>query len=250
MKTHIYVLMDEADVIRYVGKAINPRKRYYEHLHDKKSSHKARWVRKELRNGGTILMKIMQVVEGDGNKEERKLIADLKREGIKLANITEGGEGVLGRKHTKKHKLHMSKVMSGRKPSKATRKKQSEWQIGKKLTPECKEKLRKAFTGRVITWGDKITKALTGRKLSRTHVANMKKAITGRKLSEEHRRHISEGNMGNKRTPESIEKAVRNRREKSGYRWKKKSKLKMSLSRRGIPWTEARREADRLRKLR
>jgi len=47
----------------------------------------------------------------------------------------------------------------------------------------------------------KISIALTGRKLSQSHIENLK----NRKFSEEHRRKLSESHMGKKRKPFSAE---------------------------------------------
>ncbi len=54
-----------------------------------------------------------------------------------------------------------------------------------------RSKMRKALIGRKITWGDKISKALTGRKFSEAH----KQAMRGRKASEETRRRLSRSHL-------------------------------------------------------
>ncbi len=83
-------------------------------------------------------------------------------------------------------------------------------------TQETRDKMSKSHTGRVITWGDKISKAKTGHEVSdeqrlaqsksmkkwyKTHVspskAKQSKSLTGRKLSDEHRAKIGRSGEDN-----------------------------------------------------
>ena len=104
-------------------------------------------------------------------------------------NITEGGHwGDTFHNHPNKEEI---------------RKNRSESHKGKTLSDETKQKLRIANTGRIITWGDKISKAKinpsqeTRDKLSRLH--------KGRIHSEEHRLKNSLAHIGKYQPKKTIE---------------------------------------------
>jgi group I intron endonuclease len=74
----------------------------------------------------------------DANKKERELIKLYDSRNInKGYNITEGGSGLLGYKHSKEIREKMSKALSGEKNP----------MFGKKTSDEVKEKIRKATSG-------------------------------------------------------------------------------------------------------
>lgn len=134
--------------------------------------------------------------------------------GCKLANMTDGGDGWSGGRHTEEHKQLMRKKMIGRVMSDATRQKMSvsakarkereggtfynpsateeqllEWrkkssdaQIGKKLSDEHRSKISAAGIGRVS--------ANKGKILSDEWRAKMSAAGKGRPKSEEHKAKI------------------------------------------------------------
>jgi group I intron endonuclease len=95
----------------------------------------------------------------------------------------------------------------GGKHSDETKKLMSEWQIGKVLSSETKDKISKAHIGR-IAWNkglkhsqetkDKISLANKGKKHSQEEIDKMSKALKGRVFSEETRRKISEAKKGTK----------------------------------------------------
>jgi hypothetical protein len=101
------------------------------------------------------------LTEDVANLVEIGLITKYKHEGVNLCNITIGGEGSSGHKHS----IQSRKVMSEKK-------------LGKKLTDEHKQKIGQSQIGKVITEEQK-------KKISQT--------LKGRKLSEEHKRAIRLG---------------------------------------------------------
>lgn len=94
-------------------------------------------------------------------------------------NITEGGDGVVGLKHTKE-----------------TIKKMTQHNIGKKLSQEHIEIMRQANLG---------NKYNLGRKQPEEQKNKTSKFFTNRKQSEEHKEKKNKANRGQKRTPEQIE---------------------------------------------
>jgi len=83
---------------------------------------------------------------------EKGIIKCFKRMGIKLTNMTEGGEGISGHKHTKETKRIIGeasrKTMTGRKASSEARANMSKAATGRLHTDETKEKIRKIVDGR------------------------------------------------------------------------------------------------------
>jgi hypothetical protein len=91
----------------------------------------------------------------------------------------------------------------------------------------------------------KISKALTGRKLSKEHIANMKASLKGRVHSEETRRKIGVANsVALKGSTNGFQKGCKwPSNFKKGHKLSKKAIEKMSATKKGIPWSEARRKA-------
>lgn len=141
------------------------------------------------------------------------LIRCLKRAGVKLTNMSSGGEGVAGFRHSPEARANMSEARKGRKHSDETKRKMSEvrkvknafkgrahsdetkakisatkkanptmYWLGKKRDPEVGRKIADALRGR------------TGRKHSDEVRAKMSAVQRGRKcrpFSEEHRANLS-----------------------------------------------------------
>ena len=77
--------------------------------------------------------------ETDAFEHERELIAGLRATGVKLANLTEGGEGTVGRIHSEETREKIRRAALGRKYSVEVRAKLSAQRTGKKMTPERRE---------------------------------------------------------------------------------------------------------------
>ena len=101
----IYTLSDPiSKEVRYVGLTIRPLKqRFSQHYSRKCNNHKCNWI-KSLRNKG--LKPVMQELDvANSIKELNDLeiywIEQFKQWGFNLVNLTQGGEGSFGYKHTK-----------------------------------------------------------------------------------------------------------------------------------------------------
>jgi hypothetical protein len=104
---------------------------------------------------------------------EQERIDQLRRIGIKLCNVTKGGEGTTGLKHTKTAKQKISEA----------RKKATPF----KHTEESKAKIRKANTGAVFTEERKknISQARKGYKMPESVKLKLKNRVKTYKHSEE-----------------------------------------------------------------
>jgi hypothetical protein len=101
------------DTIRYVGKCINPVHRLNMHYSQRnsKKSHKNNWIKKVIREGNEIHMKILEEVsEENWQEKEKNWIKTYKN----LTNISEGGLGGSVKKYNisyedaKKYISHLS----------------------------------------------------------------------------------------------------------------------------------------------
>lgn len=64
--TYIYGLLDENNVVKYVGKSDNPKKRFNEHIIESKKykkTHKQRWIFDQIKNNKVINIKIIECVD-------------------------------------------------------------------------------------------------------------------------------------------------------------------------------------------
>tara|TARA_Y100001938_G_scaffold131676_1_gene189067 strand:- start:1629 stop:2450 length:822 start_codon:yes stop_codon:yes gene_type:complete len=155
-------------------------------------------------------------------------------------NLTEGGGGILGYRHTEETKEKLAKSQRGKIVSEETRQKRSEamkgkndWCsgednpfYGKKHTEESRRKMSEFKKNNPIPqWHrDKITNSLKGRKHSEESKKKMSEAQKGRVFSEESKRRMSESSKGIKHSEETkkkISKAMKGRLDSEETRLKK-----------------------------
>lgn len=157
---YIYGLYDPRDGrLRYIGKTIHPRTRLAAHCNENGNFHRGMWI-KELRSLGLKpTMEILEEIRGNWPWQESEVfwIARMRSEGADLTNNTTGGDGA--------HGLHpdavakMRATWMGRTHSPESRLKISAAKRGVTYSQEVKDKVRRAMTGRIITWGDKMSAA-------------------------------------------------------------------------------------------
>jgi hypothetical protein len=111
-----------------------------------------------------------------------------------LRNLTDGGEGSSGFKHSPATCALLSKLKQGTKISEEQKKQISQFHTGKKKSEETKRKISEGQKGKIISQE-------TRQKISA--------ARKGRKLSDEHRRNIAEAGKGRHPTDETRTKLVR-----------------------------------------
>lgn len=102
MTAHVYVLFDsrESGHYRYVGVSVNPHVRCQQHIDESKKTlargrWKANWIRKVVAEGANVNYAVIASFDdvADAYDAEVTWIADLRRYGHRLTNITDGGEG-------------------------------------------------------------------------------------------------------------------------------------------------------------
>lgn len=132
MNIFIYYLSDSRGNIRYVGKTKNElRKRLYKHIQEsiesKRPTHKINWIKSLLDKGERPIINIIdEVPENEWTFWEEYWISQFKSWGFNLTNLTIGGEGGNGYKHTSHSKKKMSESKLGNKLSENQKKKISE----------------------------------------------------------------------------------------------------------------------------
>lgn len=282
MKTFIYELIDpKTGETRYIGKANNPKDRLKEGhlgvLELKSRTYKSNWIKSLLKEG---LKPILNIIDEVPLEEwqfwERHYISLYRSWNIKLTNCTDGGDGIgvswnkgltreldervervaklkEGKQLSIETKLKKSKSLKGRKISEDVKGKMSEsqkfrerspdiaykvWETRRrngsdKMTEEVKQQISKALTGRKLS---KETKLKIGVKnKGKRHSEEVKEKLSNLIVTEETRRKLSLSLLGRKHSEEA----------KSNMRKPKSTEAKenMSKSKKGKKWSEARRQA-------
>lgn len=242
----------------YVGRGTKPRSfavitqeycRAYDITHSKRST---AWHRVVNKNASCISVEILYecVTKEEAMNKEIEFIKLYGRRDLgkgPLVNLTDGGDGTLGSKHSEETKNKISKSHIGIRPSEETRKKLSlskkglQTRLGAKLTQETKDKIGAANKGSTHWIGrkhkpesiEKMRKAKKGKKMSEDFCLKLSLRSKGKKHSEQAKINMSIAQLGNKNgvghkhSPEHIEKRV------SQYRGKKRTaeqRQKMSLA--------------------
>jgi len=150
MITRIYVLEDPDGKVRYVGKTKQkPGHRLSQHFHKALNggrTHRDCWIASLVKSGFCPVMRVIESIEGNGSKAERKWISEYRSIGAKLTNATDGGEGTLGAKLSESTRCKMSKARTGVVFSEERRRKISEAKKGVKLSDEHIRNLRLSHT--------------------------------------------------------------------------------------------------------
>lgn len=153
--THcIYILVDEAGIPFYVGKTVNPKRRLSRHIEEvRKGNHLAVYnkLRQVFVRNGWKRDGILQIIERgvpDSLVDTRETfhISEYKKQGIKLKNLTEGGEG--GKGFTREIIERGAAKRRGRPRSEICKQRISEAKKGNPLSDEHKKALKKAWETR------------------------------------------------------------------------------------------------------
>lgn len=170
--------------IRYFGQTNQKiQARFFAHAAKQTNTHVSRWFHK-TRNSGKdpqIEVLISGLTKIEANEEEIALIAWGRKSGLRITNLTDGGDG-----------------RSGFSPSKETIEKIIAWNRGKTVSPETREKLRKANLG----------KKQSPETISKRILRGDKHWTYGKSRTEETKAKISSSLSGKVQSPEQIEKRI------------------------------------------
>ncbi|MFA6797077.1 MAG: NUMOD3 domain-containing DNA-binding protein [Bacilli bacterium] len=202
---HVYLHISPNEKF-YVGITMQePEKRwkngksYYYNLHFKRSIDKYGW---ESFRHYILLSDISKQL---AEEIEIELIRVLRSNDDHYGfNISNGGFS--NGKHSEQTRKKLSQSLKG-KPSPMK---------GKHLSLETKEKISKANSGRVVSreLREHLSIVMKGREKSSTTCQRLSDSLTGRKLSESHKQHMREANVGKTVPPEVKEKMSRSKKGK------------------------------------
>jgi hypothetical protein len=196
------------------------------------------WMRK---HGDQVIPIVVQsgISWADAISLEILTIANLRSSGVKLLNMTDGGEGIpnmseesleklrkksTGRLHTPEAKKKMSDAKKGKQP----------WNKGVPMSDQAKQKLSEKKKG-VSCHTDESRRKISESSLGRTHTEEARRKIgdghRGKNVSAETRKKLSESNKGN--VPPNKGKPMSD-----------EQKAKLSLATKGrVPWNKGKGKA-------
>ena len=146
--TFIYGLFDPRNYqLRYVGKADNVEKRLSQHIkqvkhRQYKNRYVCNWIRQLLSEGLTPSVEILEeCTQGSWKEKEIAWITDCKKFGLKLCNLTNGGDGTQGYVFSDETKQKLSDMRRGKTTSLK----------GQSISEEHRDNISKALKNRVVS---------------------------------------------------------------------------------------------------
>jgi len=114
--TAIYALCDYPSMApRYVGKTVQYlHERHKAHIRAAKAGKRLPvhyWLRKQLANGKRLVISLIEYAGQDWAERERFWIAEYRRQGHRLLNLTDGGEGLSGHVFSQTHRERISAAL-------------------------------------------------------------------------------------------------------------------------------------------
>lgn len=202
MKFYTYLhTRNDTGTVFYVGKGQGDRAYEY--------GRNLYWNRIADKHGYSVIILDKFELEEDAHSLERYLIASYLALGFKLINLTAGGEGVSGLRHTVETKQRLKELATGNKnnlgrspsaevrakikaklsnPPEEFRKRLSDAHKGKKLSLDHRDKIRKSNLGRVTS---EETLIKLRKPKSKEHCMNISTGRAGIIFTEEHRKSLS-----------------------------------------------------------
>lgn len=195
----IYALTEPDGEVRYIGKTVGTlRHRFNMHLsHARpgKKAYVARWIRGLLLKNMKPGIIIIEQCDGDGCERERFHIAKGRNDGLRLTNLTDGGEGSPGNVHPAEVREKIRQKLTGRTRSESHcmalreafkhRKMTPQWianaaagKRGKKHSPEWIEKCRLARIGKKLNLSPETRLVMRLHRLGKKHTAESRKKMS------------------------------------------------------------------------
>lgn len=117
--TAIYALCEYPSMApRYVGKTIKYlHERHKVHIRSAKAGKRLPvhyWLRKQLANGRRLAISLIEYAGQDWAERERFWIAEYRRQGHQLLNLTAGGEGLAGYAMPQEHRQKIADALTTR----------------------------------------------------------------------------------------------------------------------------------------
>lgn len=224
MTVYIYCLVDpRSNEIRYVGKTVNLRSRFYSHCHDGCSNiHKRNWFKALRKAKLEPLMDVLETIENSNDRDWQDVevfwISYLRFIGCRLLNVDNGGRG--GVKRSPETVAKMSASLKGKSfHTPESRAKISAWLRNRVLSEEARGKISKANSGKVRSSAvrEHLRDVNLGRKASEETKAKMRQSHLGTKMnfSADALAKIRAVHLGRKHTKEARRKISEARRARS-----------------------------------
>lgn len=171
-----------------MGKANNPEKRYRAHINCRRLSHRTSWISSLKKRGLAPKMELLlQVNCGDWHFWEQDMIALFRESGCDLVNLTDGGEGAEGMRHSEAAKQKMRSYRIGKTQSSETRRKISESSktckanLGRTLSPEWRANIGESCRKKMAT--PEIKRRQSEAQLGKKHSQEIKDKIRAARIS-------------------------------------------------------------------
>lgn len=177
-------LRSDTGAVFYVGKGTGKRCTVRSHHHRNEF-----WQRTERKAGGFCVRMVASNVDEElAFLIEQERISQLRMVGVRLCNLTDGGDGTSGWVKTKEWREKVGAAHRGKIISEETRLKLSAALVGYRHTDETKARMSASRLGMQNTFGHKHSDE-TKLKMSVAHIGN--KSRTGQKRSEAEREKVS-----------------------------------------------------------
>jgi hypothetical protein len=250
---HIYKLIDPRnDNIRYIGKTVNPYRRIHSHISKAKlmtnKTHSGNWIRSLLFEGLKPRMEIIETIDNTLEWSEREIywIKFYRELGVDLTNFKDGGingsgnasYGRLGKKNSPEH---IRKTSEGRRGKSCKRCPEANKRRADGIRRYWRNNKRKVYqydlNGNFLKEWESSKEAGTILGVNYSCINKVAKYERGSAYNFQWRFYKNDKiityekivwNKSRKHSPEHIEK--------------------MRKARKGIPWSESRREAEKIRK--
>jgi len=205
----VYALYEEGfpDAVRYVGRTTRGTKRIAEHHQCRGRGHCRRWIQSLRKGERGLCYRVLEYCPADElNMRERYWIARLRSEGHRLTNLTDGGDGCLGRPLSEASRKRLSTLARLRPPpTDAMRQRMREAHLGKRHDEATRAKLSVVQRGkkRTVETRKRLSASKFGHAVSAECRAKLAAANLGKTASEQTRRRMMESAARGERNPQA-----------------------------------------------
>ena len=230
----VYALIDSSnpDEIRYIGKTIfSTKRRLYGHMHSTRATgHKTpvhSWMKSVLTHNNEVQIIVVEdsLTESQAFDREIFYIRHYRQLGHRLTNLTDGGEGPSGHKHTEEARRKIAAAGTGRLHTEESKQQIRKSLAGKEVSPATRQKIGTANTGNRHT--EEARKKISAASTARMESAETKDAVLKVLHSKESRKKAALSNTGKKRTVES--KTLMSKRQKDTMTEARKQNIREKL---------------------